>query len=160
MKSEKGITLTSLVIYVIGITIIFAVVANLTIYFNKNSRTIEYTTNNSAQITRLNQYLINDTKKAGKKVIAVGTTSCRTLESATDENGIIHEMAKETKIFIYPGYKFEAIDCLITNFHLPKSTLLMLISAFASKELIFKAYKEAVKEKYRFFSFGDSMMIL
>ena len=103
--------------------------------------------------------VINETKKQGGRVIAVGTTSCRVLESATDENGIIHPMAKETKIFIYPGYKFKMLDALITNFHLPESTLIMLVSALAGKENIMKAYDKAVKEKYRFFSFGDCMFI-
>ena len=104
--------------------------------------------------------LINDTKKNGGRVIAVGTTSCRTLESATGEDGVLKSGSGWTEIFIYPGYQYKAIDCLITNFHLPKSTLLMLISAFASKEFIFKAYQEAINEKYRFFSFGDSMFII
>ena len=103
--------------------------------------------------------VINETKKRGNKVYSVGTTSCRVLESATDENGIIHEMAKETKIFIYPGYKFKMIDALLTNFHLPESTLIMLVSALAGKDYIMNAYNEAVKEKYRFFSFGDCMLI-
>ena len=103
--------------------------------------------------------IINETKKQGGRVIAVGTTSCRVLESATDENGIIHPMAKETKIFIYPGYKFKMLDALITNFHLPESTLIMLVSALAGKENIMQAYDKAVKEKYRFFSFGDCMFI-
>lgn len=104
--------------------------------------------------------IINETKKRGNKVFCVGTTSCRVLESATDENGIIHEMAKETKIFIYPGYKFKMVDNLLTNFHLPESTLIMLVSALAGKENIMNAYNMAVKEKYRFFSFGDCMLIL
>lgn len=104
--------------------------------------------------------VINDTKKRGNKVFAVGTTSCRVLETATDENGIIHSMAKETDIFIYPGYKFKMVDKLLTNFHLPESTLIMLVSALASKEMILNAYKEAVDKKYRFFSFGDCMLIL
>lgn len=103
--------------------------------------------------------IINETKKNGGRVIAVGTTSTRTLESVTDENGVIHEGSGWTKIFIYPGYKFKAIDCLITNFHLPESTLIMLVSALAGKENVFKAYEIAVKEKYRFFSFGDAMFI-
>lgn len=102
---------------------------------------------------------INEARKNGGRIIAVGTTSCRTLESAADENGIIHPMSKETDIFIYPGYKFKAIDALITNFHLPESTLLMLVSALAGRENIMNAYNEAVKEKYRFFSFGDAMFI-
>ena len=103
--------------------------------------------------------LINDTKKNGGRVISVGTTSCRTLESATDENGILQAKSGWTEIFIYPGYKFKMIDALITNFHLPESTLLMLVSALAGKEYIMKAYEEAVKERYRFFSFGDAMLI-
>ena len=104
--------------------------------------------------------LINNTKKNGGRVISVGTTSCRTLESATDENGILHAGSGWTEIFIYPGYKFKMIDGLITNFHLPESTLLMLVSALAGKEYIMAAYEEAVKERYRFFSFGDAMLIL
>lgn len=103
--------------------------------------------------------LINDTKKNGGRVISVGTTSCRTLESATDENGILQAKSGWTEIFIYPGYRFKMIDALITNFHLPESTLLMLVSALAGKEHIMKAYEEAVRERYRFFSFGDAMMI-
>ncbi len=103
--------------------------------------------------------LINDTKKNGGRVISVGTTSCRTLESATDENGILQAKSGWTEIFIYPGYQFKMIDALITNFHLPESTLLMLVSALAGKEHIMAAYEEAVKEKYRFFSFGDAMFI-
>lgn len=103
--------------------------------------------------------LINDTKKNGGRVISVGTTSCRTLESATDENGILQAKSGWTEIFIYPGYKFKMIDALITNFHLPESTLLMLVSALAGKEHIMKAYEEAVRERYRFFSFGDAMFI-
>ena len=103
--------------------------------------------------------MINDTKKNGGRIIAVGTTSTRTLESVADENGIIHPGCGNTEIFIYPGYKFKAIDCLITNFHLPESTLLMLVSALAGKEHIMVAYEEAVKERYRFFSFGDAMFI-
>lgn len=103
--------------------------------------------------------IINQTKRRGNKVFAVGTTSCRVLESATDENGIIHEMAKETDIFIYPGYRFKMIDGLLTNFHLPESTLIMLVSALAGKENIMNAYNIAVENKYRFFSFGDCMFI-
>lgn len=93
------------------------------------------------------------------RVIAVGTTSCRVLESAVDENGQIRAMSGDTDIFIYPGYKFKAMDALITNFHLPESTLLMLVSAFSSRELILSAYAEAIKNKYRFFSFGDAMLL-
>ena len=103
---------------------------------------------------------INNAKKEGRRVIAVGTTSCRVLESIADENGFVKETEEDTGIFIYPGYKFKCIDGLITNFHLPQSTLLMLVSALAGKEYIMKAYKEAVKEKYRFFSFGDAMFII
>ena len=104
--------------------------------------------------------IINNTKKNNKRVIAVGTTSCRVLESATADDGIIYPHAEETKIFIYPGYKFKMIDGLLTNFHLPESTLIMLVSALATKEKIMEAYKIAVKNKYRFFSFGDCMLIL
>lgn len=103
---------------------------------------------------------INDTKKNGGRVIAVGTTSTRTLESATDENGILQAKSGNTEIFIYPGYKFKMIDGLITNFHLPQSTLLMLVSAFSSRENILHAYDVAVKEGYRFFSFGDAMFLI
>ena len=103
--------------------------------------------------------LINETKKNGGKIIAVGTTSCRTLESATGEDGILKAGSGWTDIFIYPGYRFKMIDQLITNFHLPESTLLMLVSALAGKEQIMAAYEEAVREKYRFFSFGDAMLI-
>ena len=103
--------------------------------------------------------MINDAKAAGGRIISVGTTSTRTLESVTDENGIVHAQSGWTKIFIYPGYKFKAIDCLITNFHLPESTLIMLVSALAGKEHVLNAYETAVKEKYRFFSFGDAMFI-
>ena len=104
---------------------------------------------------------INKAKQEGRRVIAVGTTSCRVLESIADENtGMVKTIEDDTEIFIYPGYKFKCIDGLITNFHLPQSTLLMLVSALAGKEYIMKAYKEAVKEKYRFFSFGDAMFII
>ena len=102
---------------------------------------------------------INETKKQGKRVIAVGTTSCRVLETIADENGLVKEAEADTSIFIYPGYQFKCLDGLITNFHLPQSTLLMLVSALAGKDYIMKAYHEAVKEKYRFFSFGDAMFI-
>ena len=104
--------------------------------------------------------LINETKAAGGRVICVGTTSCRTLESAADENGTLRPGSGWTDIFIYPGYRFKIMDGLVTNFHLPESTLLMLVSAFADKETIMKAYEEAVRERYRFFSFGDAMLIL
>ncbi len=104
--------------------------------------------------------LIRETKMAGKKVIAVGTTSIRTLESAALDDLNVEVGSDSTKIFIYPGYKFKIVDALITNFHLPKSTLIMLVSAFAGREFILKAYKEAVENRYRFFSFGDAMFIL
>ena len=103
---------------------------------------------------------INETKKNGKRVIAVGTTSCRVLESIADESGRVHVCEEDTGIYIYPGYKFKCIDGLITNFHLPKSTLLMLVSALAGREFILKAYNKAVEEKFRFFSFGDAMLII
>ncbi len=103
--------------------------------------------------------IINKTREAGGRIIAVGTTSVRTLETVADENGFMRPEIGDTSIFIYPGYKFKITDRIITNFHLPESTLLMLVSAFAGKENIFRAYETAVKEKYRFFSFGDAMMI-
>lgn len=103
---------------------------------------------------------INEAKKNEKRIISVGTTSCRVLESIADEKGFVKETEGDTSIFIYPGYKFKCIDALITNFHLPESTLLMLVSALAGKDYIMKAYKEAVKNKYRFFSFGDAMFII
>lgn len=102
---------------------------------------------------------INKAKREGHRVIAVGTTSCRTIETVADENGFVKECEGDTSIYIYPGYKFKCLDGLITNFHLPESTLLMLVSALAGKENIMNAYKEAVNEKYRFFSFGDAMFI-
>lgn len=104
--------------------------------------------------------LINDTKRQGKRVISVGTTSCRTLETATGSDGILKAGSGLTDIFIYPGYQFHLIDGLITNFHLPESTLLMLVSALARKENIMRAYEEAVQKEYRFFSFGDAMLII
>ena len=103
--------------------------------------------------------IINSTKKAGGRVICVGTTSCRTVESASTSDGVIHAGCDNTEIFIYPGYQFKVLDCLITNFHLPESTLVMLVSALAGRENVLTAYKEAVEEKYRFFSFGDAMLI-
>lgn len=104
--------------------------------------------------------IINETKKQGGRVICVGTTSCRTIESAADDQGIVHATEGDTDIFIYPGYQFKVLDCLITNFHLPESTLLMLVSALAGKENIMAAYREAVEMRYRFFSFGDAMLII
>ncbi|MBO4292847.1 MAG: tRNA preQ1(34) S-adenosylmethionine ribosyltransferase-isomerase QueA [Clostridia bacterium] len=103
--------------------------------------------------------IINKAKQEGRRVIAVGTTSCRVLESVADENGLVKATEGDTQIFIYPGYKFKILDGLITNFHLPESTLLMLVSSLAGREFIMKAYKEAVAHKYRFFSFGDAMFI-
>lgn len=102
---------------------------------------------------------INAAKREGRRVICVGTTSCRTIESAADEHGVVQAGSGDTEIFIYPGYQFKVLDCLITNFHLPESTLLMLVSALAGKEHIMDAYAEAVSLKYRFFSFGDAMFI-
>lgn len=104
--------------------------------------------------------IINQAKKSGHKVVSVGTTSCRVLESVADENGFVKETEGDTSIFIYPGYHFKCIDRLITNFHLPESTLIMLVSSLAGKDFVMKAYEEAVKERYQFFSFGDAMMIL
>ena len=104
--------------------------------------------------------LINSARAAGGRIISVGTTGCRTLESASDENGIVHAGSGWTDIFITPGYKFKAVDALITNFHLPVSTLLMLISAFSSREEVMRIYEHAVKERYRFFSFGDSTFFI
>ena len=103
---------------------------------------------------------INKAKREGHKIIAVGTTSCRVLESIAKENGEVKETEGDTSIFIYPGYEFKCIDRLITNFHLPESTLIMLVSSLATKEFIMEAYNKAVQEKYRFFSFGDAMLIL
>ena len=103
---------------------------------------------------------INQAKQNGKRVIAVGTTSCRVLETIADEKGMVKPTEGDTQIFIYPGYHFKCLDALITNFHLPESTLLMLVSALAGREYIMKAYQQAVKEKYRFFSFGDAMLIM
>ena len=102
---------------------------------------------------------INRAKDSGHRVICVGTTSCRTIESAADETGHLKECSGWTEIFIYPGYRFKVLDALITNFHLPQSTLVMLVSALAGREHILNAYREAVRERYRFFSFGDAMLI-
>ncbi len=108
---------------------------------------------------RLKYDIINNTKKNGKRVIAVGTTSTRTLETIAEDNGTVKEASGWTDIFIYPGYKYKVVDNLITNFHLPESTLIMLVSALAGRDNVLNAYNEAVKEKYRFFSFGDAMFI-
>ena len=110
-------------------------------------------------VTEESAEAINRARKNGGRIIAVGTTSCRTLESASTEDGTVHPMCDDTGIFIYPGYKFKAVDALITNFHLPQSTLIMLVSAFSNREIVMNAYETAVREKYRFFSFGDAMFI-
>lgn len=111
------------------------------------------------QVSREAADIINDTKKKGGRVVCVGTTSCRTVESAADENGVVHPGSGNTEIFIYPGYRFRVLDALITNFHLPESTLVMLVSALAGREKVLAAYEEAIRERYRFFSFGDAMFI-
>lgn len=111
------------------------------------------------QVTEEAAAIINETKKKGGRIICVGTTSCRTIESAADEQGIVRAGSGDTSIFIYPGYRFKVLDALITNFHLPESTLMMLVSALAGRDHIMSAYEEAVKERYRFFSFGDAMLI-
>lgn len=108
------------------------------------------------QVTQEAADKINKAKEAGHRIICVGTTSCRTIESAADENGHLTECSDDTSIFIYPGYKFKVTDCLITNFHLPESTLVMLVSALAGREHVLSAYEEAIRERYRFFSFGDA----
>lgn len=111
------------------------------------------------QVTEEAADQINTAKAAGGRIICVGTTSCRTLESAADENGMVRPGCGNTEIFIYPGYRFKVLDCLITNFHLPQSTLVMLVSALAGRERVLAAYAEAVRERYRFFSFGDAMFV-
>ena len=111
------------------------------------------------QIDAADADIINKTKASGNRVISVGTTSTRTLESVADEKGQVKACQGWTQIFIYPGYTFKCVDALITNFHLPESTLLMLVSAFSSREQILEVYKKAVEEKYRFFSFGDAMFL-
>ncbi len=112
------------------------------------------------EITEENAQKINKAKKEGRRIIAVGTTSVRTLETVADENGFVKESFGETNIFLYPPYKFKCVDCLITNFHLPESTLIMLVSCLSNRDKILELYNLAVKENYRFFSFGDAMMIL
>lgn len=112
------------------------------------------------QITKEAAEVINRTRKNGGRVICVGTTSCRSLESAAEEDGTLRECSGDTEIFIYPGYRFKVLDALITNFHLPESTLVMLVSALAGREKVLKAYGEAVEERYRFFSFGDAMLVI
>ena len=110
-------------------------------------------------ITKSTASIINETKKNGGRVVCVGTTSCRVVETAANDCGFVEEKSGFTDIFIYPGYKFKILDVLITNFHLPQSTLIMLVNALAGRENILNAYKCAVEEKYRFFSFGDAMFI-
>lgn len=112
------------------------------------------------EVTPETAELINRTKESGGRVICVGTTSCRTVESAADESGRVQPGCGDTEIFIYPGYRFKVLDCLITNFHLPESTLVMLVSALAGRENVLAAYREAVEERYRFFSFGDAMLVI
>lgn len=112
------------------------------------------------QVTQEAAQQINAAKAAGGRIICVGTTSCRTLESAADENGQVRPGCGDTEIFIYPGYRFRVLDGLITNFHLPESTLVMLVSALAGRERVLSAYEEAVRERYRFFSFGDAMFVV
>lgn len=104
--------------------------------------------------------IINNTKARGGRVVCVGTTSCRTVESAADEHGRVRAGNGNTEIFIYPGYEFKVLDLLITNFHLPESTLVMLVSALAGREHVLNAYQEAIRERYRFFSFGDAMLVV
>lgn len=111
------------------------------------------------EVSQQSADIINSARKNGNRIISVGTTSTRVLESASDENGVVHPTSGDTDIFIYPGYKFKAVDALITNFHLPESTLLMLVSAFSQRDIMLNAYDTAVREKYRFFSFGDAMFI-
>lgn len=112
------------------------------------------------QVSEETADLINRTKAEGGRIVCVGTTSCRTIESAADEKGILHPCNEDTDIFIYPGYEFKVLDGLITNFHLPESTLIMLVSALAGQDHVLTAYQEAVEEKYRFFSFGDAMLVI
>ena len=111
-------------------------------------------------VTEETAQMVQECKAGGHRVICVGTTSCRTLESMADENGVLRAGSRWTDIFIYPGYQFKVMDALITNFHLPESTLIMLVSALAGREHVLEAYRQAVEEKYRFFSFGDAMFIL
>jgi S-adenosylmethionine:tRNA ribosyltransferase-isomerase len=112
------------------------------------------------EVTEEAARIINERRAAGGRTICVGTTSCRTLESAADDAGIVHPLQADTGIFIYPGYRFKAMDALITNFHLPESTLLMLVSAFTDRDKMLGVYNEAVEKGYRFFSFGDAMLIV
>ena len=145
----------------ISILIVLIMILTFFVVF-KNINIGEWKSKNINDIKNLNSELeqkINNAKKNGHNVVCVGTTSCRTVESATNEEGIIEETSGWTNIFIYPGYKFKMVDKLITNFHLPESTLIMLVSALSSKENVLNAYETAVKERYRFFSFGDAMIV-
>ena len=147
---EKGVKLAYVTLHV-GLGTFRPVKADLITEHHMHSETY--------QITAQAAKLINETKESGHRVICVGTTSCRTLESAADERGVLRECCGDTDIFIYPGYRFKVLDALITNFHLPESTLVMLVSALAGRENVLRAYQEAVKERYRFFSFGDCMFV-
>lgn len=147
---EKGVKLAYVTLHV-GLGTFRPVKADLITEHHMHSETYQIT----AQAARL----INEAKESGHRVICVGTTSCRTLESAADERGVLKECCGDTEIFIYPGYRFKVLDALITNFHLPESTLVMLVSALAGRENVLRAYQEAVKERYRFFSFGDCMFV-
>ena len=149
--SEKGIAIVDILLHV-GLGTFRPVSADTVEEHHMHAEYYEVTSAAAAAI--------NAAKAAGGRIISVGTTSCRTLESVADEAGVIHPKSGWTDIFITPGYRFKAVDCLITNFHLPESTLLMLVSALCSQEEILAAYKHAVQEKYRFFSFGDAMLIL
>lgn len=148
---EKGVKLAYVTLHV-GLGTFRPVKADLITEHHMHSETYQIT----AQAARL----INEVKESGHRVICVGTTSCRTLESAADERGVLKECCGDTEIFIYPGYRFKVLDALITNFHLPESTLVMLVSALAGRENVLRAYQEAVKERYRFFSFGDAMFVI
>ena len=147
---EKGVKLAYVTLHV-GLGTFRPVKADLITEHHMHSETYQIT----AQAARP----INEAKESGHRVICVGTTSCRTLESAADERGVLKECCGDTEIFIYPGYRFKVLDALITNFHLPESTLVMLVSALAGRENVLRAYQEAVKERYRFFSFGDCMFV-
>ena len=124
-----------------------------------STATVSKVMNGSYSISQETADMINETKRAGGRIVCVGTTSCRTLESLAEPDGTFTEKSAWTDIFIYPGYRFRAMDALITNFHLPESTLIMLVSAFAGYDHVMHAYHEAVKSRYRFFSFGDAMFI-
>ena len=147
---EKGVTIVDVTLH-IGLGTFRPVKVNDIKDHNMHSEVYE--------ISKESAEILNKAKEEGRRIISIGTTSTRTLESCMQKYGKFIECKESTSIFIYPGYEFKAIDCLITNFHLPKSTLIMLVSALAGHDFVLKAYNEAVKEKYRFFSFGDSMFI-